>query len=293
MKRNKRWVLPSFQFILLHFVCWTCKTWSETEWWDLGQPDFVPVSLLTMLAYLLSEMEVFLLYSWYYPTSFKANWKRYNANVQYSSKSSFPFFFAALGFSYYFEWIGHSSHMNLVSEIIFQFIFESLSYYIFHRILHSHPKIYSNTHHIHHSRKCVDVYESIRNHTIENILNSCAFIVPALVAKSLLNTSISITGFSTFMYIRECITHNTHLGNSNPPLTLWSFQPWWAAPQDYAYHHSNPNKQVNMGTMKLWDILFQTYEPKITEKSTNYVSFPKQIICTFCILSSLFLFHSN
>lgn len=136
--------------------------------------------------------------------------------------------------------------------MVFCMMFEDLTFYVSHRLLH-HPRLYPSIHKIHHENKVTYSLAAMHAHPLEYVFGN---IVPSMTGPFLLAHRMHRASMFGWYLIRGLESLDGHCGYAFP----WSpFRLLPCAPEgDYHYFHHEQNVGNYASFFTWWDTILGT-----------------------------------
>jgi sterol desaturase/sphingolipid hydroxylase (fatty acid hydroxylase superfamily) len=141
-----------------------------------------------------------------------------------------------------------------LAALIFLLAYD-LGYYWFHRLQHAVPVLW-RVHAVHHSETELNATSYVRQHFIENVLQSFAVMLPLLLVVSPMPRTLAWVAL-----ISAAVQFFAHAAL---PIDFGPLSAVLVSPRLHRIHHSSDRSESDSNfasTFPLWDVLFDTYRP--------------------------------
>lgn len=139
-----------------------------------------------------------------------------------------------------------------LAALVFLFLYD-FGYYWFHRLEHANPLLW-RIHAVHHSETALNTTSYLRQHFLENVLQSFVILVPLLMLVSLLP--------ATFAWVALISTVFQFFAHADLPVHFGPLSHLIVSPRLHRLHHSiyTAESETNFASLfPFWDLVFGTY----------------------------------
>lgn len=168
-----------------------------------------------------------------------------------------------------------------LAALIFLLAYD-LGYYWFHRLQHAAPLLW-RVHAVHHSETDLNATSYVRQHFVENVLQSFAVMVPLLMVVSVMPRTLAWAALISA--IAQFFAH------AALPIHFGPLSAVFISPRLHRIHHSadRTESDSNYASMfPLWDVLFRTYRPPSSRPERTGLHSGERLVGLWPLLSSPF-----